>query len=242
MWVIRSDRRLITIRCFKYDQFLRVTDLASQTGRSIQNVSTALKELDHKGLVEQLDPGHRTWKKFGLTPLGRTILGKVERELSAGMFERMADELSYKYVKDVFRLIVTNPIVVTEDMRLREVVDRILSDPRTRTAYVVDDQHRLIGTIGLKQMLTAVEGSLSLFDRSISSPRRRVKRVTFSVHDHMSKPVAVSENDRLLEALRTMIRHGFEDLPVIDEDGALVGELNGLEILLLGSQIMKTNE
>lgn len=154
----------------------------------------------------------------------------------------MAGELSYKYVRDVFRLIVTNPIVVTKEMRLHEVVDRILSDPRTRTAYVVDSDHRLIGTIGLKQMLTAVEGSLSLFDKSGSNPRRRLRHIPFSVEDYMSKPIAVCEDDQLLSALKTMIRHGFEDLPVIDEDGALVGELNGLEILLLGSQIMKSNE
>ncbi len=241
MWTIRSDRRLVTLRCFRYDHFLKVTDIATQTGRSIQNVSTALKELEKRGLVEQLDPGHRTWKKFGLTPLGKAVLADIERELGTGMFERMAGELSYRFVRDVYRLIVTHPIVATKDMKLHEVVDRILSDPRTRTAYVVDENGRLIGTIGVRQMLKAVEGSLNLLSKG-NSRRGRSVRLPFSVQRYMSEAVAVREDDQLTDALKTMMKHNSEDLPVVDENGRLVGELNGLEILLLGSQIMRTSE
>jgi len=55
----------------------------------------------------------------------------------------------------------------------------------------------------------------------------------------MVKPVTVSEDDRLLNALEKMMKHGLEDLPVVDENGTLIGELNGFEILLLGSEVMR---
>jgi len=238
-WIIRSDRRLVSMKCFKHNQFLRASDIANETGRSIQNISTALKEMNAKGIVEQLDPGQRSWKKFELTSLGRTVLGKVERELSIGMFERMAGELPFKYVREVYRLVVTNPIVVTKDMHLHEVIDRILSDPRTRSAYVVDEKRRLIGMIGLKQMLSAIEGSLSLSQKNGDAAGHRARNVPSLAEDCISEPVTICEDDQLSTALKRMLRHNLEDLPVVDQDGVLIGELNGFEILLLGSQIMK---
>jgi len=125
-------------------------------------------------------------------------------------------------------------------MGLHDVVDRVLADPRTRSAYVVDDKNKLVGMIGLTQMLAAVQGSLSLFEkgRQKSAAKKRVP-LPFSVEEYMVKPVTVTEDDRLLGALDKMMRHGLEDLPVVDENDALVGELNGFEILLLGSEVMR---
>ncbi|MBU0684677.1 MAG: CBS domain-containing protein [Thermoplasmatota archaeon] len=238
-WIIMSDRRLVTFRCYAHNQYLGASEIARDTGRSIQNVGTALKELDERRVVSQLEPGRRTWKKFGLTSFGKSVLNLVERELSVGMFERMADELSFRFVRDAYRLVVTNPIVVTKGMRLHEVVDRVLADPRTRSAYVVDDKRRLIGMIGLTEMLAAIQGSLSLFEKGRQQPRSKRIPLPFSVEEYMTKPVTVTEDDRLLAALEKMKKHGLEDLPVIDEHNTLVGELNGFEILLLGSEVMK---
>jgi len=243
-WVIQSDRRLVTIRCFKHAQFQGASDVAQTTGRSVQNASTALSELEKKMIVEQLEPGRRTWKKYRLTASGKLLLEYVERELSTGMFERLADEFSFRYVRDAFRLIVTKPIIVTKGMGLREVVERVLEDPRTRSAYVVDSKHRVVGMIALREMLEAIEGSLSLFEKvrpqARSKPRR--KPIPFSVEAHMFKPVTVTEDDRLIDALGRMIEHRQEDLPVVDENGVLIGELNGFEILLLGSEVMRRQE
>jgi CBS domain-containing protein len=237
--LIMSDRRLVTLRCFVYSQYLSASEIAQVTGRSIQNIGTALKELEGREIVSQLQPGRRTWKKYSLTSIGKSILEQVEKELSAGMFERMADELSFRYVRDAYRLIVTHPIVVARGMGLHDVVDRVLADPRTRSAYVVDDDRRLLGMIGLTQMLAAVQGSLSLFEKGRQQPRSKRIPLPFSVEEYMVKPVTVTEDDRLLTALEKMMKCRLEDLPVVDEHSVLVGELNGFEILLLGSEVMK---
>lgn len=238
-WIIMSDRRLVTLRCFAHNQYLGASEIARDTDRSIQNVGTALKELEERKVVSQLEPGRRTWKKFGLTSVGKSVLDLVERELSVGMFERMADELSFKFVRDAYRLVVTNPIVVTKGMDLQDVVDRVLADPRTRSAYVVDDKRKLIGMIGLTEMLAAIQSSLSLFEKGRQQPRSKRIPLPFSVEEYMVKPVTVTEDDRLLTALEKMMKHGLEDLPVIDEHNTLIGELNGFEILLLGSEVMR---
>lgn len=238
-WIIMSDRRLVTLRCFTHSQYLGASEIARDTGRSIQNVGTALKELEGRKVVSALEPGRKTWKKFGLTSAGKRMLDQVERELSVGMFERMADELSFRFVRDAYRLVVTNPIVVTKGMGLHDVVDRVLADPRTRSAYVVDDERKLIGMIGLTEMLAAIQGSLSLFEKGRQQPRSKRISLPFSVEEYMVKPVTVTEDDRVLTALERMMKHGLEDLPVIDEHNTLIGELNGFEILLLGSEVMR---
>jgi len=238
-WIIMSDRRLVTLRCFAHNQYLGASEIARDTDRSIQNVGTALKELEERKVVSLLEPGRKTWKKFGLTSVGKSVLDLVERELSVGMFERMADELSFRFVRDAYRLVVTNPIVVTKGMGLHDVVDRVLADPRTRSAYVVDDKRKLIGMIGLTEMLAAIQGSLSLFEKGRQHPRSKRIPLPFSVEEYMVKPVTVTEDDRLLTALEKMMKHGLEDLPVIDEHNTLIGELNGFEILLLGSEVMR---
>ena len=238
-WIIMSDRRLVTLRCFAHNQYLGASEIARDTDRSIQNVGTALKELEERKVVSLLEPGRKTWKKFGLTSVGKSVLDLVERELSVGMFERMADELSFRFVKDAYRLVVTNPIAVTKGMGLHDVVDRVLADPRTRSAYVVDDKRKLIGMIGLTEMLAAIQGSLSLFEKGRQHPRSKRIPLPFSVEEYMVKPVTVTEDDRLLTALEKMMKHGLEDLPVIDEHNTLIGELNGFEILLLGSEVMR---
>ncbi|OGS57169.1 MAG: hypothetical protein A3K60_05685 [Euryarchaeota archaeon RBG_19FT_COMBO_56_21] len=238
-WIIMSDRRLVTLRCFAHNQYLGASEIARDTDRSIQNVGTALKELEERKVVSLLEPGRKTWKKFGLTSVGKSVLDLVERELSVGMFERMADELSFRFVRDAYRLVVANPIVVTKGMGLHDVVDRVLADPRTRSAYVVDDKRKLIGMIGLTEMLAAIQGSLSLFEKGRQQPRSKRIPLPFSVEEYMVKPVTVTEDDRLLTALEKMMKHGLEDLPVIDEHNTLIGELNGFEILLLGSEVMR---
>jgi len=238
-WIIRSDRRLVAMRYFKHHKFAGPSEIAQDSGRSIQNVSTGLKELESRGVIEQLEPGRRTWKKYTPTQAGRTTLEIVERELSAGMFERMADELSFRYVRDAFRLVVTDPIIVTPKMILHEVVDRVLADPRTRSAYVVDNRRHLLGMIGLEQMLMAIESSLSLFDKGRSAARGKRGVLPFSVEEYMVKPVTIYQDDKLITALEKMIDNNMEDLPVVDDDDILVGELNGFEILLLGSEVLR---
>lgn len=244
-WIIMSDRRLVTLRCFAHNQYLGASEIARDTDRSIQNIGTALKELEERKVVSLLEPGRKTWKKFGLTSVGKSVLDLVERELSVGMFERMADELSladelsFRFVRDAYRLVVTNPIVVTRGMGLHDVVDRVLADPRTRSAYVVEGKRKLIGMIRLTEMLAAIQGSLSLFEKGRQHPRSKRIPLPFSVEEYMVKPVTVTEDDRLLTALEKMMKHGLEDLPVIDEHNTLIGELNGFEILLLGSEVMR---
>ena len=80
LWVIGVDRRLITIRAFRKCPVLHASDISKEAGRSTQNISHALHEMEDKGLVESIDE-KSTWKKYMLTNNGKKILKKVEEIL-----------------------------------------------------------------------------------------------------------------------------------------------------------------
>ena len=78
--VIDVDRRLITIRAFRKIAVLHPSDISKEVGRSTQNISHALHEMEEKGIVESIDE-KSTWKKYMLTNNGKKILKKVEEIL-----------------------------------------------------------------------------------------------------------------------------------------------------------------
>jgi len=48
----------------------------------------------------------------------------------------------------------------------------------------------------------------------------------------MKEAISVKSDDKLLDALNRMEQTGLEELPVINDQGMIVGEIHGLEILI----------
>ena len=82
LWVIDIDRRLITLRAFKKRKILHSSIIANEVGRSVQNISHALHEMEDKGIVESIDEKN-TWHNYMLTKNGERILKEVEKILGS---------------------------------------------------------------------------------------------------------------------------------------------------------------
>ena len=80
LWVIDVDRRLITLKAFRKGTVLHPSDISKEVGRSTQNISHALHEMEEKEIVESIDE-KSTWKKYMLTTNGKKVLKKVENIL-----------------------------------------------------------------------------------------------------------------------------------------------------------------
>ena len=80
LWVIDVDRRVITLRAFRKSPVLHPSDISKDVGRSTQNISHALHEMEERGIVENIDE-KSTWKKYMLTDNGKKILKEVEKIL-----------------------------------------------------------------------------------------------------------------------------------------------------------------
>jgi predicted transcriptional regulator len=76
-WILSVDRRILVLKAVDATGPFSAADIAERSGRSVQNISRALHELEEKGLVERLDPGKQTWKRYLLTCRGEAMFEKV---------------------------------------------------------------------------------------------------------------------------------------------------------------------
>jgi DNA-binding MarR family transcriptional regulator len=78
-WVVSTDRRLLVMNAFRGSTLVNASKIAGNTGRSVQNMSRALNELEERGLVESMMIGKRSWKKYILTETGKKVLTELEK-------------------------------------------------------------------------------------------------------------------------------------------------------------------
>jgi CBS domain-containing protein len=232
-WVIQTDRRLIVLQAFKREPFVNAAELAQKTTRSVQNISIALNELEGKGLIVQIDKNRRSWKKFQLSEIGHKVLTEIDRQSKVHKDTVHIWQKEMRLVKDAYQLIVSNPCTVYINTSLIEALEKNLEDPRTKNVYVVDDKRILRGVVPLQLFLKIIQKH--------SLPKLMISKVMEnsdcelrkSVQEIMIKPISIRPEEKLTVALKKLIMHELEDIPVIDQRGRLIGELNGLEILTM---------
>lgn len=231
-WIVETDRRLITLRAFKELGLTSVSKIALKTGRTTQNISNAVEELEEEKIVECVGEHKHSWRKYKLTERGFKIFDIIEREYPSNKSKAIATDLEMKLVKDAYRLIITTPIKVHPKATIGDVIAQLLKEPRTRTAYLVDANNKLEGTITLQQLLKSI---LKYVDSNESEefrvPNGPHTTLNVAVRPIVNKPITVRPDDKLSNALRKMSEHQLEDIAVVDANERLLGELNGIEIL-----------
>ena len=135
-----------------------------------------------------------------------------------------------KRVKDVRTLITQTPTIVREDASLISVAEKIIEDPKTRSVYVINSQERLVGIIPVIELVQYLyyrdipqEYILYRFPMILSSEAK--------AEDIMLPPEYVKDDDSLGEALRKMFKNNLKELPVVDDEMHIIGDLNILELI-----------
>jgi DNA-binding MarR family transcriptional regulator len=72
-WVMSVDRRMFVMKALDGNGPFNASEIAEHSGRSVQNISRAIHELEEKGLIECLTPEKHTWKRYLLTDKGKAI-------------------------------------------------------------------------------------------------------------------------------------------------------------------------
>lgn len=62
------------------NELIKASQIAEKTGRSLQNISHAIRELEEQGLIECLTPEKHTWKRYILTEKGVLIFEKFKNK------------------------------------------------------------------------------------------------------------------------------------------------------------------
>jgi CBS domain-containing protein len=136
-------------------------------------------------------------------------------------------------VKDIRHLLVEDPATISPDASLLEVFEEMKRDLRTRHVYVVDDEKRLLGTVRMGSVVehlfpfdAVIEHNTPLYESYV--PRLGAKTASDLMH---TPPVRVTEETNLGDMARLLIREAVNELPVVDAQEHLIGQVNVYETI-----------
>lgn len=138
-------------------------------------------------------------------------------------------------VGDFLDAIVSKPATISADATLRDALDAILASGVTRKAYVLDEEHRLKGTISVETLMRHVANRIGARPSGMVSWLRFISEMESDrATDFMSKPIPITKSTLVLELVRRVVGEHLNDFPVLDDDGRLIGEVNTINLLKIG--------
>ncbi len=132
-------------------------------------------------------------------------------------------------VKFVRKLITQEASTVRRDAGAMEIAKAIVADPKTRSVYVVDSDNKFLGIIPV------INFTQYLFYEYVPDEFLYYKAIKpledITAEDIMLPPVYVKENDDLRLAFQKMFSENLKELPVVDDEMHVIGDLNILELV-----------
>lgn len=146
-------------------------------------------------------------------------------------------------VKEIRQFITIEPVIITEEASLNEVIQLFIDNPVTRTIYVVDSKEdKLQGFITIHDILKRISidfFSLSSFysDSTFSGYKIASSLTDSSAGEFMNPEVNfVFDDDPIEKAFSLLFQNNVGEIPVVDKDEKLIGDLNIIELLVLWNQ------
>jgi len=115
----------------------------------------------------------------------------------------------------------------------------VLVEKRVGLLPVTDDARKLVGVIGLSEILAlCLPAVIDLIDdldfvrdfgaleEMCISPEMRARQIL----SFMREPISVQETTGLLRAYTMMLQHRLHDMPVVKPNGTLVGSISRVDI------------
>lgn len=140
-------------------------------------------------------------------------------------------EIKKKKVSDIMHLVVEQASVINQRGSVSQLFKCFLSDPRTRHVYVVNDENVLIGSIRLNDLVETIDPYINsldngFFDKFMSDFTKK------KCSDFMLKKFLFLKEDSLIsEMIDIMIDNKVNELPVVDNNNHITGEVNFLELI-----------
>jgi CBS domain-containing membrane protein len=122
-------------------------------------------------------------------------------------------------------------VIISPDATIREAAE-LLTQKHVGTLVVVDGEKRLLGLLQMRDLISlAIPDFINLFKRMdfihdfgmLEQNKPDAATLKKPVRDLMSPTVSVEADTGLLHAAALLQEHQFNDLPVIDHDGKLIG-------------------
>lgn len=138
-------------------------------------------------------------------------------------------------------LMTSKFLSVAEEEPLSQVVAKIARDKENMLACVLDKESRLKGIITPKEILQAVElrefGTIRY--PFFEGPEILHLLSSKYARDIMSPPVSVNLDDGVEKAINIMLDKGFYEVPAVDEQGKMIGEVSYFSIISSSLEYLK---
>ena len=134
-------------------------------------------------------------------------------------------------VEEVYQLVSTSPAKLQKNARIHEVLSAMLEHPTSRKVYVIDVEGNLAGVIRTETLLKLIGFREGVRQNTAPSFVHMLKDLQKeSAESVMEKVRPVKRVTSLKDALELMVEDHVNDLPVVDDDYKLIGELRTLEL------------
>ncbi len=135
-------------------------------------------------------------------------------------------------VEDVYDILAGKPAIVKEDSVLKDAVYAINQSETSRKVYVVDAEGKLKGVITIETLLNHLGYRVGVRETGMISFFKFLRGIFMEdVSEIMEKPVSITKKHKVLDALQMMVEFHLNDLPIVDDEDRIIGELHSLEIL-----------
>ena len=135
-------------------------------------------------------------------------------------------------VGDVAAKLVQTASTVGPKASIREVIENMVANPLSRKVYVVDEQGRYLGTVSTETILRLIGYRVGVRkDGGLSFVRFLKDALKEEAAHIMVKGTTVTKDTKLVAALDVMVNEHLNDIPVVDPNGVLVGEMASLGLL-----------
>jgi CBS domain-containing protein len=139
-------------------------------------------------------------------------------------------------VDQVYRQKPMRALVLKQDMSLPDVLETFVSDYTLKGVFLTDEDGRLTGIINRHDLL---HWARVQFDLPPSTSRLRLGRLrrlllatrALDIASSNSKVAAVTPQETLADVLEKMVRHDLMDIPVVDDDGHILGDMHLTKLL-----------
>ncbi len=134
-------------------------------------------------------------------------------------------------IKDMRMLVTPYPTFVDKDATTDDVAKMLIANPRLKTIYVVDNELRLLGGITLKRLIRQEFSDLLPNNFEYFGTLDFIGKNT--AFDMIERLVYVKEEDTLKTAFLKMYENELDELPVVDNNLKLIGNIDLLELLTI---------
>jgi len=146
-------------------------------------------------------------------------------------------------VGDVPETLSVTATTTAPEASISEVIRLLKQNPRSRMVYVVDAKQRLLGTVSWRCVLRVAKARLGARKPGVVSLVRLLRDLMpETARDLMRSPTPVHRETPIRDAFLLMEETKQNDLPIVDDQGRLVGELNGMHVMDVALRVFEQTE